>query len=493
MNEVFSALGEAPADPAFKNLACLPVFFSLGGKRVVLSGDTDAVRWKAELCCATGAKVEVFGERPCEGLCRLAANNANVSLRLRPIAAADFAGAALAITGAEDALEIARLQTAARAAGVPLNVIDAPNASDFQFGAIVNRSPLVIGISTGGAAPKLAQALRGWIEALLPEAIQPWARAAKVWREKLASSLVPKPARRGFWEFFGSRALTASSPPDDGELNALLAEASAEAPAKGCVALVGAGPGDPELLTLKALRALQSAEVVLYDDLVSPEIVAMARREAEKICVGKRGYRPSCRQDHIIEKLVALALSGKRVVRLKGGDPMVFGRANEEIGALRAAGIPVEVIPGVTAALGAAASLQVSLTERDKARRLQFVTAHAHGGRPEDVDWRALCDERASTAIYMGAKMLSPLSEFLVANGLDPKTPAILVEWATCRNERRISGTIADLPGRAARLEPSGPCIILLGAVFANAMSLPRIDESLGTRLGDAPERAALP
>jgi uroporphyrin-III C-methyltransferase/precorrin-2 dehydrogenase/sirohydrochlorin ferrochelatase len=153
-------------------------------------------------------------------------------------------------------------------------------------------------------------------------------------------------------------------------------------------------------LTLKALRALQSADVILYDDLVAPAIVEMARREAEKIPVGKRGYKPSCRQDHIVSQLVALASQGKRVVRLKGGDPMIFGRANEEIAALRAAGIPVEVVPGVTAALGAAAMLQVSLTEREKARRLQFITAHAHDGKlPVDMDWRALCDPRASTVV----------------------------------------------------------------------------------------------
>ena len=228
-------------------------------------------------------------------------------------------------------------------------------------------------------------------------------------------------------------------------------------------------------MTLKALRALQSADVVLYDDLVAPAIVEMARREAEKIPVGKRGYRPSCRQDHIVARLVALASQGKRVVRLKGGDPMIFGRANEEIAALRAAGIPVEVIPGVTAALGAAAMLQVSLTEREKARRVQFITAHAHDGKlPEDIDWRALCDPRASTVVYMGVRTLEPLAGRLLANGMDPSTPALLVERATCPDERRICGTIGTLAAKVAVAEPSGPCVILIGEAFASALSLPR-------------------
>jgi uroporphyrin-III C-methyltransferase/precorrin-2 dehydrogenase/sirohydrochlorin ferrochelatase len=237
---------------------------------------------------------------------------------------------------------------------------------------------------------------------------------------------------------------------------------------KGSVALVGAGPGDPDLLTLKALRFLQSADVILYDDLVGPGVLALARREAEKIPVGKRGYRPSCRQDQIVAKLIELALDGKRVVRLKGGDPMVFGRANEEISALRRAGVPVEIVPGVTAALGAAASLQVSLTERDRARRLQFITAHAHDGRlPDDFDWSALCDPRASSVVYMGVKMLGVLSERLLAKGIDPETPALLVERATWAEERRICGTISSLAAKVAAAEPAGPCVVLIGAAFA--------------------------
>jgi uroporphyrin-III C-methyltransferase / precorrin-2 dehydrogenase / sirohydrochlorin ferrochelatase len=487
MNEIFSPPGEDEEDrgPLMQGLACLPVFFSLAGKRVVLAGGSNAVLWKAELCQAAGATLDVFSPDPCSGLVALARRCPAAALVSRRIEPEDFRGAALAIVEAEDAAEAAEFQAGASAAGVAVNVIDKPGFSDFQFGAIVDRSPLVIGISTDGGSPVLAQAIRGRLEALLPREIKLWAQIAKVWREKLKLLGTPPKTRRRFWELFSRKALAAKHRPAEADLALLLAEAAAGAApaAAGSVALAGAGPGDPELLTLKALRALQSADVVLYDDLVAPAIVDMARREAEKIPVGKRGYKPSCRQDHLVSLMVSLASQGKRVVRLKGGDPMIFGRANEEIAALRAARIPIEIIPGVTAALGAAAGLQISLTRRDKARRLQFVTAHAHDGElPHDIDWRALCDPRASTVVYMGVKTLELLAGRLLANGMDPSTPALLVERATCPDERHIFGTIENLATKVARAGPSGPCVILIGEIFADALSLPRTQINLETQ-----------
>jgi uroporphyrin-III C-methyltransferase/precorrin-2 dehydrogenase/sirohydrochlorin ferrochelatase len=492
MNELFSTRSEGEEDrgPLMRDLACLPVFFALAGKRVVLAGGSNAILWKAELCQAAGAEVEVYSEDTCPGLVAFASRHPQVSLVSRRIEPENFHGATLAIAEVENAAEATRLQAAARTAGVAVNIIDKPGFSDFQFGAIVDRSPLVIGISTSGGAPKLAQALRGRLEALLPCEIKLWAQTAKVWRERMKALDTPLKTRLRFWELFSGRALAARCAPRDGDLATLLAEAGAgagtAAAVTGSVALVGAGPGDPELLTLKALRALQSADVILYDDLVAPAIVEMARREAEKIPVGKRGYKPSCREDHIVSQLVALASQGKRVVRLKGGDPMIFGRANEEIAALRAAGIPVEVVPGVTAALGAAAMLQVSLTEREKARRLQFITAHAHDGKlPVDMDWRALCDPRASTVVYMGVKTLEPLAGLLLANGMNPSTPALLVERATCPDERRIFGTIGNIAAKVAAEEPAGPCVIFIGESFATAFSLPRTQVKLETESGE--------
>jgi uroporphyrin-III C-methyltransferase/precorrin-2 dehydrogenase/sirohydrochlorin ferrochelatase len=456
--------------PSAPRLACLPVFFALAGKRVVLAGEAKAALWKAELLDAAGAKLDIYSANPDAGLLALARCRPGIRLVQRHFRPEDLCGAALAIADMESREDAAAFKAAAQAAGVPANIIDRPEFSDFQFGAIVDRSPLVIGISTDGAAPILAQAVRGRLEALLPQGVKLWAGAARAWRQSVMARALPARARRRFWELFSARALDAGGAgPSESDFTKLLAEAAEPQAAQGSVALVGAGPGDPELLTLKALRLLQSADVVLYDDLVAPGAVAMARREAEKIPVGKRGYKPSCRQDHIVSLLVSLASQGKRVVRLKGGDPMIFGRANEEIAALRAAGIPVEIVPGVTAALGAAAALKLSLTERDTARRLQFITAHAHDGKlPEDFDWRALCDPRASSVVYMGAKTLGVLAARLLEHGLDPATPALLVERATWPDERSIFGTIETLPALVAAAAPSGPCLILIGAAFAS-------------------------
>ncbi len=455
-------------------LALLPIFFNLKGKRVVVVGGSKAARWKAELLHAADAQVDVISAAPCSGLIELARRKRSIRLIERAFQSQDLAGAALAVADVENAKEAERFRRVALGCGVPANVIDKPDHSDFQFGAIVDRSPLVVAISTAGASPILAQAVRGRIEAALPSAMKLWAGAAKSWRERLKALALPPRTRRRFWELFNAKAFEARpAAPSEDLFAKLLAEVETNVArgAKGSVILVGAGPGDPELLTLKALRALQSADVVLYDDLVAPAIVEMARREAEKIPVGKRGYRRSCQQDHIVSMLIELAAEGKRVVRLKGGDPMIFGRAAEEISALRAAGIEIEVVPGVTAALGAAASLQVSLTERVKARRLQFITAHAHDGKlPDDIDWRALSDPCASSVIYMGARTLDALVERLLTHGLDPATPALLIERATCAEERSIKGTILSLPAKVAAAAPSGPCLILIGAVFATCM-----------------------
>ena len=453
--------------PRLEALASLPLFFKLAGARAVVAGGSDSAAWKAELLAAAGARVEVYTEAPGKAMAELADS---VTLHARAWTPADLAGAALAIGDCADADEARAFRAAAKAAGAPVNVIDKPDYCDFQFGAIVNRSPLVVGISTDGAAPVFSQALRARIETLLPHGFARWARAAHEWRPLVQALGLDFRARRSVWEIFTRRALDAPQrAPDDSDRDALLAAArgGAQAPGLGSVALVGAGPGDPELLTLKAVRLLQSADVVLYDDLVSPRVVEMARREAERIAVGKRGYKPSCTQEAITGMLVELAQAGKRVVRLKGGDPMIFGRAGEEIAALRQAGVPVEIVPGVTAASGAAAALQVSLTHRDHARRLQLITAHARDGKlPADLDWRALCDPAATSIVYMGVKTLPALAARLIAEGIDPQTPAAVVERATWPDERRFFAPLCELPAVIAEAAPKGPCLVMIGAVL---------------------------
>ena len=461
----------ADADrPPMQGLASLPVFFDLNGRRTLLAGGSPAAAWKAELLQATGARVDACSPAPSPEMKALAQRAPTITLIERLWCEEDFDGAAIAIGDFASIEEAVKFQAAARRARVPVNVVDKPDFSDFQFGTIIDRSPLVIAISTKGAAPVFALALRGRFEGLLPQTIKLWAQAAQNWRAKLKRTDLSPPRRRRFWEFFVARAFGTSAPRDkDYDEILALAAAPTDAAGKpnGSVALVGAGPGDPELITMKGLRLLQAADVVLFDDLVAPAIVEMARREAVKIGVGKRGYQPSCRQDDIIARLFSLAKEGKRVVRLKGGDPSVFGRSNEEIAALEAAGIEVEVVPGVTAALGAAASLRLSLTERDRARRLQFITAHARNGRlPQDLDWAAICDPNAATAVYMGVRTLPDLMKRLLETGIDPQTPAVLVESATWPNERRIYATVASLAEQVAAAKPSGPCLVLIGHVF---------------------------
>ncbi|MBS7541014.1 siroheme synthase CysG [Ancylobacter lacus] len=459
-------------------LARLPVFFGLEGRRVVLAGGSDAAAWKAELLSASGAEVALFAAEPCEALRALLAAPPNGPIRHVPRewVPADLAGAALAIGDFPEDEPAADFATAARAAGVPVNVIDKPAFCDFAFGAIVNRSPLVVGISTDGAAPVFGQAVRAKIEAVLPRGFKAWAEAARSWRPAVAALELSYHGRRRFWERFTARALaTPEVPPAEDLRETLLAAARQDraGPDKGSIALVGAGPGDPELLTLKAVRMLQAADVVLYDDLIAPAILDIARREAKKMLVGKTGYRPSCKQDDINALMVSLARQGKRVVRLKGGDPMIFGRAGEEMAAARAAGVPVEVVPGISAGQGAASRVAVSLTHRDHARRLQFITAHARDGKlPRDLNWAALADPAATTVVYMPQRTWAELAGKAMAAGLDPATPAIAVFAATRPEERRVFATVAmlaDALDAAVAEGAGGPCLVLFGHALGEA------------------------
>jgi uroporphyrin-III C-methyltransferase/precorrin-2 dehydrogenase/sirohydrochlorin ferrochelatase len=384
--------------------------------------------------------------------------------------AADLDGAAIAVADCADDGEAAQFAAAARAAGVPVNVIDRPAFSDFTFGAIVNRSPLVIGISTDGASPVFGQAIRAKIEALIPKGFARWADAARMWRPHVRALALPFRGRRSFWERFAARAVASPDrTPVDADLDALLAPAVGRE--AGSVVLVGAGPGNPELLTLRAVRALQSADVILFDDLVATDILDFARREAKKMLVGKTGHKDSCRQDDINALMISLAKAGRQVVRLKGGDPMIFGRADEEIAACRSAGIAVEVVPGITTAQGAASRLLVSLTRRAEARRVQYITGHGRDGKlPSDIDWKALADPAVTTVVYMPAKTLPELVAAAVQAGLDPATPAVAVERATRADERVIASTIAALPARFAAEPPTGPVVVMIGRVFADIL-----------------------
>jgi uroporphyrin-III C-methyltransferase/precorrin-2 dehydrogenase/sirohydrochlorin ferrochelatase len=456
-------------------LARLPVFYALDGKRVLLAGGTQAAAWKAELLSAAGAQVDVYAEEIGDGMLMLLADPPRgiIVHHQRAWMPDDFRRAAMAIGAFENDEDAQKFATAARAAGVPVNVIDKPAFCDFSFGAIVNRSPLVIGVSTDGAAPVFAQAIRAKLEAMLPRGFAAWAKAASTWRAAVQASGLTFAGRRGFWQRFTAQAMqTPEREPTQNDFDRFLADVTAAgaAPDNGSVTLVGAGPGDAELLTLRAVRALQSADVILFDDLVSAEVLDFARREARKMLVGKTGFGPSCKQDDINALMVSLARQGKRVVRLKGGDPLIFARAGEELAACRDAGIAVEVVPGVTAAQGAAARLGLPLTDREHARRLQYITAHARSGAlPDDIDLNALADAATTTAIYMPVHMLAALVEKATAAGLNPQTPALAIARATRPDQQVIAAPITELPAKLAQAGMPGPILVILGRVTAAA------------------------
>jgi uroporphyrin-III C-methyltransferase / precorrin-2 dehydrogenase / sirohydrochlorin ferrochelatase len=454
--------------PRIGPLARLPAFFALQGKRAIVVGATPAAAWKAELLSAAGARVDVYAAAPGSELRALADSPPGGAVEIceRAWRADDCVGAAVAVADCADDSEAAEFAAAARAAGVPVNVIDRPAFCDFSFGAIVNRSPLVIGISTDGAAPVFGQAIRAKIEALIPKNFARWAEAARAWRPRVQALELSFRRRRTFWERFADRAIAApNTAPTEADLDALL---KAPAERAGSVILVGAGPGDPELLTLRAVRALQSADVILFDDLVSCNVLDFARREAKKMLAGKTGHAPSCKQDDINALMISLARAGRRVVRLKGGDPMIFGRADEEIAACRAAGIGVEVVPGITTAQGAASRLLVSLTRRAQARRVQYLTGHGRDGKlPADIDWASVADPSVTSVVYMPTRTLPELAARATKAGLDPATPALAIERATRADERVIAATIAELPARLGAAPPSGPVVVMIGRVFA--------------------------
>lgn len=421
----------------------LPLFHKIGGRKAVVIGTSDGANWKAELLAATGAEVI----RLTDGWERK-----------------DFEGAAIVVADLSDRDEALGLSEAAHAAGAVVNIIDQTDLCDVQFGTIVNRSPVVIAISTDGAAPMLGQSIRTRIESVLPVGISAWASAAKQWRSRLKQHIPGFAERKRFWERLVELAWRKTEQnPAESDFEALLA---GQTPAKGRVTLVGAGPGDPELLTLKAVGALQTATVVLYDDLVGPEVLELARREARRVAVGKKGHGRSCSQAEINAQMVELALAGESVVRLKGGDPLIFGRATEEIAACRAAGIDVTVVPGISAAQGAAASLQISLTERRHARRVQFVTGHGADGKlPQDIDWPSVADGKATTVLYMPRKTLAEFVRKALAAGLDPSTPAVAIASATLPQEARVAGAIHEINDLAAALPAGAPVTVIIGWV----------------------------
>lgn len=465
-----------PNETRIAPLAVLPVFFSLAGHRAIIVGGGEAACWKAELLAAAGARVAVYAAAPGEemrSLCGRPLEAGELELHERDWSPGDLAGAAIAVAELEDR-EAEAFVAAARAAGVPYNVIDQPAYCQFQFGAVVNRSPLVIGISTAGAAPILGQAVRRRIEMLLPQSLALWAGLADRLRAAVLRKLPAGPQRRAYWERFVDRAFGPRPPgPEDAEIGA------PDAASAGRVTLVGAGPGEADLLTIKAVRALQAADVILFDDLVSAEVLELARREARRLLVGKRAARACCTQDEINALMLKLARQGKHVVRLKSGDPMIFGRAGEEIDMLRRHGIEVTVVPGISAGIALASRLGVSLTHRDLARSVHFVTAHSkNGGLPDDLDWPALASATATSIFYMSRRTLPDIVAALLEAGMEPSTPVAIAADLGRAGERIWRGALSGAPAAADGFDYRAPTLFAVGRCLEASGALAAIAEA---------------
>lgn len=446
-----------------------PAFLRLAGQPALLVGGGEAAVAKARLLLAAGAELTVVSTLPAAELAAWA-QAGRLTLERRAARPRDVDGRVLVIVADADADGLA-VAAAARAARLPVNVVDRPELCSFVMPAIVDRDPVLIAVSTGGASPALARRVRAWIEAALPSRLGALAQALEAARRPVNQAIAAAPQRRRFWDAVldgpvAARILRGGDAGSD--ILAALATAD-RGRAAGVVHIVGAGPGDPDLLTLKALRLLQQADVVVHDRLAGGAVLDYARRDAVRICVGKARGAHSWSQAQINALLVHRAREGRRVVRLKGGDPNVFGRVGEEIAHLRAHGIEAEVVPGITAATAAAAAAGFPLSHRGIASTVTYVTGHGADDAEPDVDWAAVARPGQTLAIYMGLDRLAAIADRLVASGLDPATPAAIVENASLPEERRFLGNLATLAVVAHANRLRSPALVVVGEVVGLA------------------------
>jgi uroporphyrin-III C-methyltransferase / precorrin-2 dehydrogenase / sirohydrochlorin ferrochelatase len=457
-----------------------PVFFNVAGARVVVFGGGEEARRKVRLLAASPAEIIVISET------LDAAFAAEFSGRIE-IAGPAQAPAALAharfaiVALADDAARAAAIDCV-RAAGIPLNVVDHPDLCDFAVPTIIDRGDIVGAIGSGGSAPVLAKAAREKLEAALPQRIGELAALAGKLRAEVKAMLPTQGERRLFWEraLTGPAATRAYAGDLAGAEAIMRAELRSASAPRGSVQIVGAGPGDPELLTLKALRLIQEADIVYYDRLVSAEILALIRRDAARVPVGKSKGDHSVPQDEIETKMIASAMSGLRVVRLKGGDPFIFGRGGEEVDAVRAAGIDVSVVPGISAALGCAASALIPLTHRDHAQSLTFVTGHAKAGGVPALDWIGLARGQQTVVVFMGVGTAGVIAERLIEAGRAPQTPVAVIENGTRTDEVKAFGILEELPRLIVAHAILGPALLIIGDVAALAPEYARVQKRLG-------------
>jgi uroporphyrin-III C-methyltransferase / precorrin-2 dehydrogenase / sirohydrochlorin ferrochelatase len=453
----------------------LPVFLDLASGAVALVGSSPAALNKLRLLRAAGANVRWYSSSAdvAEEVLLASPPTGRLELSFSDPLQADFSEFVAVVSAADGALDEG-VATRARAHNVPVNVVDRPDLSTFVFPAVVDRGDVVMAIGTGSGSPVLARRVREWIEAVLPARIGELASLMRRYRERFASVRHKSVSPRRFWERvvdgpIGQALLAGRSHAAEAALARAINESAL--PQKrmdeGIVYLVGAGPGDPDLLTLRALRALQGADVVLYDDLVSEAVLDRARRDAERVFVGKRKGQPGTGQDEINRRLIEAARGGRAVVRLKGGDPFIFGRGGEELEALRQANIATVVVPGITAALGCAAEAGLPLTFRNEVTRLTFITAH----RADDAaatDWSSLADPQTTLVVYMGLASATAVRDVLINAGRNAKTPAGVLARGTRPDAKTVVGTLDELPALAQQVG-EGPALLIIGEVVARS------------------------
>jgi len=445
----------------------LPIFMSLQGRRCVVVGGGDVATRKVTMLLKAEAAVDIVSPELCAELAELESQQklTHIPALFSP---EHLDGAVIVIAATDDEATNIAVSVAAKARNIPVNVVDAPALCTFTTAAIVDRSPIVIAISSSNASPVLARLIRTRIETMIPSTYGRLAALAADFRDRVKQRFSTTQQRRIFWEDvlqgpIAEQVLSGQEPAARLALEKLL-EHELPMQSKGEVYLVGGGPGDPDLLTFRALRLMQQADVAVYDKLVSKEVLNLVRRDAEMIYVGKARDQHTLPQDEINQLLLRLAKEGKRVLRLKGGDPFIFGRGGEEIETLMEYGVPFQVVPGITAATGVSSYAGIPLTHRDYAQSCIFTTGHLKDGTV-DLDWPALVRPKQTVVIYMGLVGIEQICQQLIAHGLSPAMPAAVVQQGTTSKQRVVVADLATLAEKVGQAEMKPPCLTIVGEV----------------------------
>lgn len=447
----------------------LPLYFQLQGKPcVIIGGGTIALR-KAILLQKSGATINIVARKVLPELQQLAESTGG-SIRIGDYAVVDIEGHFLIVAATDDQVLNRQVSDDAHQRHVPVNVVDSPELCSVILPAIIDRSPLVIAVSSGGKSPVLARMLRAKIESLVPAAYGRLANLVGGFRDKVKLSYKTVDERKNFWEeVLNGPIAEMVFAGKDSVANDMLSRRLDAEPVEminGEVYLVGAGPGDPDLLTFKALRLMQKADVVLYDRLVDDQIVELTRRDAEKIYVGKKRSHHTVPQEDINQMLVKFAKQGKRVLRLKGGDPFIFGRGGEEIEQLASHNIPFQVVPGITAASGCSSYAGIPLTHRDYAQSVRFITGHLKNGM-EDLPWHELVNTKQTLVFYMGLVGLPIICQKLIEHGRKPQTPIALIQQGTTERQRVLVSNLQEMPEKAVKEQVRAPTLLIIGEIVA--------------------------